>query len=409
MKIIVLRPRDSWVIRAGNLFTGKEKSLKQNVLLRLQGGAIEKILPAPAGEEPEQILVGAGVRRGWKFLDCSKLTVLPGLVDCHVHLALDGVDFQGARQQWDEPAKTREQVARRLAQTLAAGVLSVRDGGDRAGVGLLAREMVKNGALPGPVVAASGCALRKSGMYGSFLGPGVNGDLAGAFRRLAAAGVDQLKVLVSGIVSFREYGRVGPLQFSPDELNFVVVQAHQAGLKVMAHANSDAAVTIAVRAGVDSIEHGYLMSRTTLKMLAQQGVAWVPTIVPVAVQATRSDLFSREQLTVIEKTYRQQLEAIAEAAELGVTLGVGTDAGSPGVPHGAGYLQELRLYRRAGLEPAAILAAATVAGAQIAGAGQWAGPVEEGRPAGLIAVKRNPLEDLDVLGEIEYVILPGPE
>jgi len=118
---------------------------------------------------------------------------------------------------------------------------------------------------------------------------------------------------------------------------------------------------------------------------------------------------SREQLTVIEKTYRQQLEAIAEAAELGVMLGVGTDAGSPGVSHGAGYLQELRLYRRAGLEPAAILAAATVAGAKIAGARQRAGPVEEGRPAGLIAVKGNPLEDLDVLGEIEYVILPGSE
>ena len=408
MKTIVLRPGDSLVIRAGRLFTGKERGLKQNVLLFLQGGTVEKILPAPAGGEPEEILAGAALRRGGNFLDCSRLTVLPGLVDCHVHLASDGVGFQAASQQWAEPAGAKEQVTRRLGETLAAGVLLVRDGGDRAKLGLLAKVMVKGGAFPGPDVAASGCALRKSGMYGRFLGPGVDGDPAGAAGRLATAGADQLKVLVSGIVSFREYGRVGPLQFGPEELNLVVAQARRSGLKVMAHANSDTAVAMAVRAGVDSIEHGYFMSRDTIKMLAERGVAWVPTVVPVAALASRSELFGREEQAVIERTYRRQLEAVAEAAELGVTLGVGTDAGSPGVPHGAGYLQELRLYRRAGLAPAEILAAATVAGAKIAGAGQRAGPVEEGRPAGLIAVKGNPLENLDVLGEIEYVILPGP-
>lgn len=99
LEIIVLRPRDSWVIRAGNLFTGKENDLQQNVLLLVQGGVIEKILPAPAGKGPGEIFAGADVRRRPGFLDLQEMTVLPGLVDCHVHLALDGADFEKARRQ----------------------------------------------------------------------------------------------------------------------------------------------------------------------------------------------------------------------------------------------------------------------------------------------------------------------
>ncbi|MEW6425311.1 MAG: amidohydrolase family protein [Bacillota bacterium] len=407
LAVITLAARDSLLIRAGNLFSGKEDFCQRNVLLLIAGGLIKKILPAAGGEEAAGIIKRMGLAGRTSFLDLANLTILPGMVDCHVHLALDGVDFQKAKGQWVAPGKVAGRVGRRLAATLTRGVLAVRDGGDRAGIGLLGKAKVRSGNLPGPYLTATGSALRKSGMYGSFLGAGVDGDLGGALDRLVAAGVDQIKVLVSGIVSFTEYGRVGPPQFSPEELAFLVARAHRAGLKVMAHASSDLAVVSSARAGVDSIEHGYFMSRATLRMLAELGISWVPTVVPVAGQAGRSDLFTREQLGVIEKTYRNQLETIAEAARLGVAVGVGTDAGSPGVRHGEGFLRELALYRQAGLAPAVILKAATVAGAKIAGVEQEVGPLEEGRPANMIAVEGNPLADLAALENVKYIILRG--
>lgn len=409
LEIVKLHPGDSLLVRAGRLFSGKEDCFRVNVFLFIRGGVIERIFAAPGGEKLKKALKNLGKEEQKEqipFLDLSRLTILPGLVDCHVHLALDGEDFQKAARSWTAPEEMKKHLARRLANTLARGVLAVRDGGDRAGIGFLAKEMIKSGTLFSPHITITGSALRKSGMYGSFLGAGVNkGELAGSLKRLIAAGVDQIKVLVSGIVSFREYGRVGPLQFGPEELNILVAEAHRAGLKVMAHANSDQAVTMAARAGVDSIEHGYFIGRSTLAMLAELDISWVPTVVPVASQVRRSDLFSQEQLRVIEKTYKKQLEAIGEAAVLGVRLGVGTDAGAPGVPHGEGYLEELALYRQAGLKPAFILRAATAGGAKIAGAAQKVGLLEEGRPASLIAVEGNPLADLNALKKIKYCFL----
>jgi len=403
LEVIAFGPQETWLVLVGGLFCPLESSCQKSVFLLIQNGIIKKILPFLAKRQ------FASYCRQYHFLDFSGLTVLPGLVDCHVHLALDGRGLQKERHCClFRPEQITTQVEQQLYANLRCGVLTVRDGGDCAGAGLFFREKVKSGALPGPHITATGSALRKSGMYGSFLGPDIKEDgLAEAIDSLITAGVNQIKVLVSGIVSFKEYGKVGPLQFNPEELNFIVAKSHRAGLKVMAHANSGKAVTMAVKAGVDSIEHGYFMGKEALKMLAGLGLAWVPTVIPVAVQAYRADLFNREERKVIEKTYYRQLEAIAEAVEMGVLLGTGTDAGSPGVRHGYSLFQELELYRKAGLSPAVILKAATVNGAKITGTEQTIGIIKEGRPACLIAVQGNPLEEFYQLKNISYVLMPA--
>jgi imidazolonepropionase-like amidohydrolase len=214
--------------------------------------------------------------------------------------------------------------------------------------------------------------------------------------RLAAAGARQIKVLVSGIVSFKEYGRVGPIHFSQEELKTIVEEAHSLGLTVMAHANSDQAVTMAASAGVDSLEHGYFISRDSLKMLAELNIPWVPTLIPVAAWSLKPGVrnINPEHRKIAERTYRQHQAMIAEASAMGITLGVGTDSGALGVQHGNGYLKELELYREAGLSPAEILQAATANGARIVGLEQGAGLVLPGSPANLIAVAGNFLKDL---------------
>lgn len=342
------------------------------------------------------------------FYDLSGLTVLPPLVDCHVHLALDGVDFAAARRRREHPERIARQVRAGLEDTMRHGILAVRDGGDRECIALRCRDEVAAGKLCGPVIRTPGFALRKPHTYGSFLGRGINFDnLEEMLNGLVQHGVDLVKIIVSGVVSFREYGVVGPVQCTAGELAAVVDGARARGLPVMAHASSEAAVRLAVAAGVDTVEHGYFLNRDSLYLMAERGVAWVPTVVPVAARLNCREEKGgpgRQERLVVERTVHRQLVMIGEAASLGVTLGVGTDAGATGVRHGYGYLEELALYRRAGLSPAEIIRCATVNGARILGL-DW-GRIEPGRPAAFIAVKGNPLEDIATLSSVKYAFLP---
>ncbi|MCS5695359.1 amidohydrolase family protein [Desulfofundulus thermocisternus] len=344
------------------------------------------------------------------LLELPGCTVIPGLIDCHVHLALDGRDFSRARQQWNNRPEWQERVKADLQETLERGIVAVRDGGDRAGIGLEAKQLVMSGRLAGPLVLACGQALHRQGKYGSFLGPGLTpAELETAVDSLARQGVDHLKVLVSGIVSFSEYGRVGGPQFTREELQRIVHRARGRGLRVMAHASGEEAVRLAVEAGVDSIEHGYFLSEESLHRMAARGIAWVPTVIPVAGQVRgqwRAQYTAREA-EIINRTWRRHLKMVRKALEMGVTLGVGTDAGATGVCHGRGFLEELLLYREAGLSPADILLAATRNGAAILGLEHLLGRIEPGRPAFLVAVEGNPWKDIGALARVKYVFRPA--
>ncbi|MCL6635577.1 MAG: amidohydrolase family protein, partial [Peptococcaceae bacterium] len=298
-------------------------------------------------------------------------------------------------------------LAASLKDTLHCGILALRDGGDRRNIGLRAARLA--GCAAPPFILASGRALRKKGGYGSFLGMGLAApEIAGAVREAAAAGAAQLKVLVSGIVSFREYGRVGPLQFSRAELSRLVREAHALGLKVMAHASSEEGAALAVECGVDSLEHGYFISRDTLARMAERGTAWVPTIIPVAAQSREPLRHNHppSRLAVIEKTWRRQQLMVAAAHALGVAVGAGTDAGAAGVRHGQSYVEELKLLAGAGLPPAAVIRAATATGARILGLEKQLGTAAPGMPAYLIGVRGNPLADLGLLKNPAAAFIP---
>lgn len=388
MQLIELSPQDYLIINAGKLFTGANLHVKKNVRIRIWDSKVQLIEKQTVNHK--KIL--AGGRKNCRVITTDNLTVIPGLIDCHVHLAFDGLKGQ---PQYHEELHVTEVLQERLVSDLAHGIVAVRDGGDRGGIGIACRNMVNNVELKGPVVMASGKALRKNGGYGSFLGTGAApGELARVMKGLLKENINQVKVLVSGIVSFKEYSKVGGVQFTLKELEQIVRIAADHGLKVMAHASSDEAVRLCIRAGVHSIEHGYFISEDSLKAMADQRIAWVPTVVPVAVQSQGLDGSLTAEIAVIEHTYRRQLQMIRLAQKLGVILGVGTDAGAVGVQHGTGYLRELQLYQEAGLTAEETLMAATRNGAYIIGMQDSLGVISPGRPAYLLVLEGDILKYL---------------
>ena len=390
-----LSSHDYLVINAGTLFTGADLKVKKSVRIHIWDGKVQFIEEKPFSYYERIQQTG---KKKCQVIGGDHLTVIPGMIDCHVHLALDGEE---------KSLHFKDRLKDKMASNLTHGIAAVRDGGDKDGIGLACRDLVNQMELKGPVIMASGKALHKNGAYGSFLGPGVApGELSKVLKRCIKDGINQVKVIVSGIVSFKEYRKVGKIQFDLEELEYIVRAAGEQGLKVMAHASSDEAVQLCIRAGVHSIEHGYFISEESLQKMAEREIAWVPTVVPVAVQNKRKLDRSTADADVIERTYRRQLRMVKLAQQLGVRLGVGTDAGAAGVQHGAAFLQELKLFQEAGLTPEEILMAATRNGAYIVGLEKDLGIIAPGRPAFLAALDSDLFSDLGQLSQIRYIIRP---
>jgi imidazolonepropionase-like amidohydrolase len=236
---------------------------------------------------------------------------------------------------------------------LRHGVLEVKDMGNRYGAGFLARKILGDEIT----VKSCGYALFKQGTYGAFLGKGVAGvqDITKEVEELYHAGADFIKVINSGIVSAAGERLVTEGGFNRDELSTLCEEAGERGLEVACHANSDSAVRDAVNAGVSSIEHGFFVSEETLHMMAEKGVSWTPTA--LALLSVAASL-PHEQASYLEEVVESHLAAINMACAAGVWLRIGTDSGSREVAHGESFIEELRLFAKAGLSLKQILSAA---------------------------------------------------
>ncbi|WP_366923189.1 amidohydrolase family protein [Metallumcola ferriviriculae] len=373
------------------LLTGSGELLN-NALLEIADGKVHSLSPGVdkelLGNETEVLPMGT--------------TMLPGLIDCHVHLALDGEDFHRSLARWQSNEAWKPMVARELLNTLAAGVVGIRDGSDAQAIGLKAKEFPR----PRPEIVACGRAISEQGRYGSFLGYGVSTltEVQRILDDLVIAGADQLKVVLSGLVSFTNYGKVGRPQFDVDFIKAVVAEAHRRQLPVMAHASGASAVDMAVEAGVDSVEHGFFVTRETIKKMADKEVSWVPTVVAAGGRLK----FDRpgEDRTVIERTCETHIEAIALARQLGINVAVGTDAGAPGVPHGASYYQELSYLHKAGYSGRELVTLSTRNGAEVTGLGKL-GDLAPGYTASFVIVHGNPLDDAAAFSRVASVYHRG--
>ncbi len=266
---------------------------------------------------------------------------IPPFLDSHMHFMADG------------RSASAQEVSRIGEAYVKCGIFSVNDMGHHSGSGLAARSL-----LSGKIeVRSAGFAIYKAGGYGNFLGKGVSGKagIKEVLGEIADAGADFIKVINSGVVGFTGMQLVTMGGFTLEELKAISAAAKERKLKMVCHANSDRAIRDAVVAGAASIEHGFFVSKETLKMMAGSEVSWTPTVFALLRIA---DSLPNSQRLYIEEVIEGHLLSIRHACYEGVKLRVGTDSGSKGVDHGSSYFEELRFLKKAGLSDEQIFAAA---------------------------------------------------
>ncbi len=259
--------------------------------------------------------------------------------DLHIHMLLSGADWKAAITG-HQPSPDDALIRRRLAAYQAAGITYLRDGGDRFGVCLRAKELAPEYGI---TYRAPAFPIYKKGHYGSFIGRGWS-DLTEYRALLAeakAVGADFIKLMVSGLMDFSVYGRLTEEPLTGAEMHDLIAAAHDMGYAVMAHCNGAETVKNAVLSGVDSIEHGAYLNDEACHALAESPTVWVPTLSAIG-NLMGSGRFPDE---VVEHILRSAQENIRKVANRGGLIGLGCDAGAFRVPHVEGTRSEEKWLR----------------------------------------------------------------
>ncbi len=303
--------------------------------------------------------------QGWPLQRVAFL--MPGLVDAHVHLFLDGgpTDSTTRSAHLKQNVEQLTEAARRSArQNLAAGVTLVRDAGDRHGINNRVREEARDPAAGLSRVRSGGLGVKRARRYGAFMATDVDdaASIRTSVTKLAEAN-DEIKLILTGIIDFDAGAVTDEPQFDIPAAQLVVETAHACARKVFAHCSGVKGLDVAVEAGVDAIEHGFFMTREHLLKMRDRGLAWTPTFCPVHFQWAQPDAVGWSANTVgnLRRILDSHAEHLRLADELGVTLLLGTDAGSMGVVHGQALAEEADRFQEAGLGAEAVLRAATSA------------------------------------------------
>lgn len=331
-------------------------------------------------------------------------TILPGLFNNHAHLAWDGIHDLARQSLDDGPEISAYKCAGNMLISLRSGVTTVRDLGMNR-TNLVAKQAVEQGLFPGPRLLITGQAIVQTGGHTYWCCREASGpdEMRRAARDQVREGADLIKIMAC-------HDRI---EFSDEELAAVIDEAHRNGLPITAHATFDACINRVARFGVDCVEHGGSMSEETIALLVEKKIPIVTTFAPLVMQS-QPEVARRFNIPEWKIAERQRAVAdpkrwagLVAAAKAGVTIGFGTDAGSPCVGHDV-IAPELKFMVHVGVMPDnyAAIRSATSTAASINKLGDL-GTLQTGKLADIIVVNGNPLEDLDAMASVQMTFLAG--
>ncbi|MFH1135600.1 MAG: amidohydrolase family protein [Pseudomonadota bacterium] len=381
-----------YLLQAGMVLTGRRNEVIRNGAVLVDR---DKITAVGARDE-----LAAAADPAAETIDLADLTLLPGLIDGHVHLGFDGSANPVDRMKSDSDHQLLLRMARHARILLESGVTAAREMGARAYLDLEIRDAVEQGLAAGPRLLVSTRPITITGGHCWFMGRECDDHHAvrRAVREHVKAGADWIKIMASGGVMTK--GSAGWIcQFDLREMQVAVDEAHRLGRKIAAHAHGPAGIHNAARAGVDTIEHcswmtpeGYRLDEPTAAMIAEKGIFVCSTT-------------SRDWKLAGAKA-EPRYRVMRRMRELGIRFIAGTDAGVDFVPFDA-YVDGLEVLTEIGMTNGEILEAASSLAAEACGLGGRVGLLAPGQAADLIAVRGDPLADLDALRRVALIMKGG--
>ena len=383
--------------------------------VRLWDGTGQSPQPRMAVEVRDARITWVGPAADWpgrranvEVVDGTARTLIPGLVDCHVHYSSPGGPDWIARFT-DPSAVLTLRAVELVGASLRSGITSAREVGAPDGLNIQLARAVAAGHILAPHLRAAGTWIAHRGTYVPFARHfGDAGELRAAIRDEIAAGADLIKVALAPWNDGQRPDGAPEVPFDTGLLAVAVEAAHGAGLTIACHANDPESCRIAARTGVDSLEHGTFLEADDLAAMATSGTVLVPTL------SVWDDWFfyAREmdwpaaRVTRAERQRDGSRAAMAGAIRAGVRIAAGTDAGGGSVRHGR-IAREIELMIDCGMGPAAALQAATLEGARLMGEANERGTIEVGKIADLVLLDRNPFDDPAALRLVAGVIQAG--
>jgi imidazolonepropionase-like amidohydrolase len=405
-------------------------TLEQSVWLRV-GGLLDGTSNAPLRDahivynSSKILFVGTGGRtpprehlragQDGPDFDAPDSTILPGLIEAHAHLFLEGGELDAQKRAAyikQSPAELLSCALGRLPKLVRLGVAGVRDAGDKDGVGVALSKLYAGPGRPlMPYLESPGAAIYHRGRYGNFMGDPIENYASPreCVEARVMSGSDRIKLIPTGIINFKKAQVTSEPQMTTDEISQLVAAAKSFGRQTFAHASGDTGIDRVIDGGVDSVEHGFFMRDDQLPRMRDRQTAWVPTFAPVREQIDHADVMGWDPDIVanLKGILDRHAASLVKAHQMGVLIVAGSDAGSVGVAHGVGLLREMELMEGAGLPPIAVVNAATGVGSGRFAYREKLGRVEAGYLSRFILTRHSPAETVSNLRRPRWVVFDG--
>jgi len=388
----------SILIRAGCVIDGTGSPARENVDLLIEGSRIVELAPKGKLNAPQATLI-----------DTAGATVLPGIIDAHVHPCFDPEPGNHISVSDEPMAMQAIRGVSNMRAMLASGITTIRTLGTAYDLDLSLRDAIRQGVIPGPRLVAAGRGISITGGHGFYISMEADGpeQVRKAVRTAIKNGADIIKLFVTGGV-MTPCGIPGTPQLDLEEIEAAVLEARKNGLRIASHAEGKQGVNDALVAGVDSIEHGYFTDNDEgLALLIERGTYLVPTIMAYDLIANTSDLgVPADAIKNAKMALKYNTVGFRNALDAGAKIAMGSDAGTAFNDHGRSW-RELGFMVDNGMEPMHAIVAATRNGADLLGLGKQLGTLEVGKLADIIVVDGDPLSEIAQIGNVTDVIKDG--